>query len=81
MSGGTCVLPTGMTSPSRNGCDPSSSPPLGDSSTNCSPTADRLCTAADTSEGTLVDDCSFRTARTPSGVTSMDVTLPISEPR
>ena len=59
----------------------SSSPALGVSSTNCSPTAERLCTAAETSDGTLVDESSFRTARTPSGVTSMDVTLPISEPR
>ena len=81
MSGGICVLPTGMTSPSRSGCDLSSSPPWGDSSTNCSPTAERLCTAAVTSAGILVDDWSFSTARTPSGVTSMDVTLPISEPR
>ena len=79
MSGGSCVLPFPMTSPS-----PSAkvvSPDFAVSSTNCSPTADRLCTAADTSAGTLVDDWSLRFALTPSGVTSIEVTLPISDPR
>ena len=82
MSTGICVLPAGMTSPSRNfGPVSVALPECGVSSMYCSPMAERLCTDAVTSEGIAMPDFSESTARTPFGVTSTDLTLPTSLPR
>jgi hypothetical protein len=82
MSGGIRTLPTGISSPS---CSfealLGTAPGFGVSSTNCSPTAERLCTAAVTSAGIGVSLLRVSLASTPFLVTSMELTLPISSPR